>query len=155
MRSLSMEEIRQVAGGRAANGLMPTGIKPMSAPAGTVCINPTQAATVVSWAHYVGEGVGGVAGGALATYVTDGFAVTGPAAQTILAPAGIYGAELGSYAATQIAQSGITAYQQVVNTWTYAMSLYNVATNQPSAASWYNMSYTQACDDSGEYLFGT
>ena len=155
MRSLSMEEIRQVAGGRAANGLMPTGIKPMSAPGGTVCINPTEAATVISWAKYTGDMVGAAVGGALSTYVVDGFDLQGPAANAVLGAGTTAGVDLGNYAAGEVAQSGLTAYQQVVNTWTYAMNLYNVATNQPSAASWYNMSYTQACDDSGEYLFGT
>jgi hypothetical protein len=155
MRSLSVEEIRRVAGGRMMNDSLPTHFQPNTTPAGTPCINPTQAATVISWARWVGEGGGGTAGGALGGYVADGFELPAPAVNAAIGAGTWGGSQIGAYAAQQIAQSTISAYQMVVNVWEYAMNTYDIVTNQPSAASWYNQSYTQACNESGEYLFGT
>lgn len=136
-----------------ANGAIPTRFQPNTTPAGTPCINPTQANTVVQWAQVTGKYVGMAAGGYLAAYVADGF--TGPAATAVIGVGTELGGQVTSYAAGEMAQNGLTAYQQVVNTWDYAMGLYNAAEGGAYTASWYNQSYTQACNESGEYLFGT
>jgi hypothetical protein len=155
MRNLSAEEICKVAGGRMANSAMlSTGIRPDAAPAGTPCINPSQAQTVVAWSRSGLDGAGAVAGAALATYVVDGFDLSGVAANSVIGAGTWAGEQIGNYAGTQLGQQTVTAYQQVVNTWDYAMGLFNSLGVSAQAASWYNMSYQQACNDSQEYMFG-
>ena len=91
---------------------------------------------------------------AFATYVVDGFDLSGVAANSVIGAGTWAGEQIGNYAGTQLGQQTVTAYQQVVNTWDYAMGLFNSLGVSAQAASWYNMSYQQACNDSQEYMFG-